>query len=491
MADAARAAKDKLTRRFSFHARTPNKSPEKHTPVSQSARARPESAPQAPLVSANQPIANALPRDIPGSVSALPTDHSIHVQVRHWVLEGNGTGLRKSGKLAEWKKKAGPYKTVKVEANPAGLAPTSLYACHKMINSPLAEPFRETQFITSRPEYVDTDTIVYQDTPFEIAVVGMSVSRHDFKLGYPDHNEILMYSLHRGPAENDETDALPCIHYDPSKDDSGRGSIPDQFIPIPASKSLFMASNGFEKGIEPRTSVNCQFKILELDQVDHYTQLSLSGIEQLTNQFSQFSRTPNLGLLTPAMNLASTMSRKAIDSHATSDKVLMIDMNFYLAERKRPEINPTDGSEIPFEHRSGEYLRFGYYFFLSKKVDAKLYASFRTFPNVSLMMKRTDTDNLGPGEHEFFPLTGVSYLVIRVMPKMSSMRATRRPIRLSHVQRLENLMKTSLVSKEDPKDVVSHLADLAKDLGICTDDVDGDVSEVSRPADSSTSQNEH
>ena len=52
-----------------------------------------------------------------------------------------------------------------------------------------------------------------------------------------------MYSMQRvGPDSTDESDALPFIYYDPTRD--GLGVEPDQFISIPASRSLFLASDG-------------------------------------------------------------------------------------------------------------------------------------------------------------------------------------------------------------------------------------------------------
>lgn len=314
---------------------------------------------------------------------------------------------------------------------------------------------------------------MYRDSPFEIGVVGMSISGQDFKLGYPDFNEVLMYSMQREPGEQgEEGDALPYIHYDPTQDDKIRGTEPDQFIPIPASKSLFMASDGdADPTANTRKSVNCRFKVLELDAVDEMMQMSLAGIEQLGNHVQQYSSSaPALGLLSPAISLASMVSKRALESHAKPDKVIMIDMNFLLAERRQPEVGQDGLTEIPFESRSGEYLRYGYYFFLERGVEAKLYASFRTFPNVSLMMKRVDKP--GPNEKQFFPLTGVSYLVIRVTPRLSSMRATRRAVRLRHVQKLEQLMKSALLSNmkgfknEEARAMVGILSDLGEELGI-------------------------
>lgn len=466
-------ARDKLRKRWSFHSpksksgRTPERSGDS---VDGSRRLR-SSTRSGTYGTGDFPSSSTASSS--SRLTPIP-DREIEVQVRTWVLEGNGSGLRKTGKFGAWRKKNEPHKTVRVLANPCGLDPMCLYASDQTHCDLMSEPYKETEFITSQPEYIDKRSIVYRDSKFEIGVVGMSVSPHDFALGSPDFNELLMFSLQRDPSEpSGEGDALPFIHYDPSKEDKLGGTEPDQFIPIPASKSLFMASDGKVKNEMPRRSVNCRFKVLELDRVDDFMQMSLSGIEQLGNHIAQFSTAaPLLGLLSPAISLASTVSRRALESHAKPDKVLTIDMNFLLAERRKAELKPTDGKEIPFEQRSGEYLRFGYYFFLDQRVDAKLYASFRTFPNVQLMLKRTEK-TLAPGEKRYFPLTGVSYLVIRVTPRVSSLAATRNPIRMSHVQRLEDLMRTSLSTEtgsEDAKNVVKTLAALARDVGIGVDE---------------------
>ena len=58
-----------------------------------------------------------------------------------------------------------------------------------------------------------------------------------------ESGDMLMYSMQRvGPDSTDESDALPFIYYDPTRD--GLGVEPDQFISIPASRSLFLASDG-------------------------------------------------------------------------------------------------------------------------------------------------------------------------------------------------------------------------------------------------------
>lgn len=483
--EAARTAKDKLNRRWSFHFR-PN-AQQSSDSANQRPRKGATSSQKRPYVSPDRVLPHERPTDFlaqgytnpllattvdPIHLSAhptLPQVDAIDIPVKTWVLQGNGTAPRKNSRLSALSKKLGPSKMVRVESNPSGLAPVVLYASDQVLTSTRVEPFKCTESITSRPEYVEKQSIVFRDSPFEIGVVGMSISSQDMKSGYPDFNNLLMYSTQREPGDpGDDDDALPYIHYDPTRDEKQRHVEFDHFLPVPASRSLFMASDGGHDAAF-RKSINCRFKVLELDTVDEWTQLSLSGVEQLGHHVQQYASTPGLGLLAPAMSLVGMVSKRALEAQTKPDNAIMIDMNFLLADRRGPEVSPDDGiTELPFENRSGEYLRYGYYFFLERGVEAKLYASFRTFPNVSLMMKRVDKP--GPNERQFFPLTGVSYVVIRVTPRISSLKATRKPIRLSHVQRLEELMKLSLRSRElcerDEKTISKQLGMLAEELGI-------------------------
>lgn len=484
VAEAARAARDHLGRRWSFHRRPTHEPPLRtsHRPTSPTngyGRIPPSVDHRSDFLASafTFPLGHASihPLGLPSNSAPLsplrPPIDAITIPVKSWVLTGNGTIPRKNSRISSLSKRLGPKKYVTVESNVSGLTPMMLYGSDQVSTTTRAEPFKATESITSRPEYVDRQSIVYNDSPFEISVVGMSISSEDFKLGYPDCKDVLLYSMHREPGEQgEEGDTMPFIHYDPTQDDGLRGVQPDQFVPIPASKSLFMASDGGPSS-RARKSINCRFKLIELDRVDDSIQSSLAGIEQLGNHLQQYAvSAPALGLLTPAISLASVVSKRAVESHSTSDRMIMIDMNFLLADRCNPQVNHDGTGELPFESRSGEYLRYGYYFFLARGVEAKLYASFRTFPNVGLMLKRVDKP--APNEKQFFPLTGVSYLVIRVTPRLSGAKVTRKPIRLRHVQRLEELMSSSMLrllgdtNGESCETLVRKLAILGEELGI-------------------------
>lgn len=63
--------------------------------------------------------------------------------------------------------------------------------------------------------------------------------------------------------------------------------------------------------------------------------------------------------------------------------------------------------------------QYGYYFFLSKKVDARLYAQTDTSSqSVPLLLRRVGprADNGSLGERQFFPMTGISYVAVKVTP---------------------------------------------------------------------------
>lgn len=102
------------------------------------------------------------------------------------------------------------------------------------------------------------------------------------------------------------------------------------------------------------------------------------------------------------------------------------------------------------------FLRYGYYFFLSKPVDAKLYAQTDASAlNVQLLLKRVapprnkrgSTRNgrtRSRGEKEFFPLSGVAYVVVRVSPGVTRHQRERtRAMAMENRARLEHILHVS------------------------------------------------
>jgi len=218
---------------------------------------------------------------------------------------------------------------------------------------------------------------------------------------------------------------------------------------------------------KPKRSVNVQFRILEMDKPSQTIKDAVNGIEELGGFIGGFSgAAPILGVLSPALSMVSTISKRALDSYAEPDKVISIDMDFLLADRKRVE-----ASTAP----PGEYLRYGYYFFLAEPVEGKLYASVRTPKNVQLMLKRTNYDEKYNSRHhkttarKYFPLTNVSYLVVRVSEPTDQgvAKYNRKPIHMNHAHRLEDLFKRSMPNAGgDAEDVRNSLHELGVDLGV-------------------------
>jgi len=140
-----------------------------------------------------------------------------------------------------------------------------------------------------------------------------------------------------------------------------------------------------------------------LDDPSPGVKAAVKGIDEFGGALNMLDPVaPFIGALTPALSLAGAVSKRALDSYAQPDKVISIDMDFLLADKERVRSKTAS---------PGEYLRYGYYFFLSEPVEGKLWASVRTPKNVQLMLRQHSRK---VGELEYFPLTEVSYLVVRV-----------------------------------------------------------------------------
>lgn len=99
----------------------------------------------------------------------------------------------------------------------------------------------------------------------------------------------------------------------------------------------------------------------------------------------------------------------------------------------------------------GNYLQYGYYFFLSDKVDAKLYAqTCSSSQSIPLLLKREGfTKRMEKrNEKEYFPLTGVSYLVAKVSRGCRHADGDAKDmalLRLQHRQKLESITQMNQV----------------------------------------------
>ena len=426
----------------------------------------------------------------------LERNPSLRARVSRSVLEGGNTGPFRRRFLSRLARRLRPTPAVKVEQLEHGLAPLVLYAPALAVEG---ETYAKTMLVSDQPT-VDEAALVYSDLPFEVRAVGMFVKSFD---RFSCDNELLLYSIQTDPNAPCDVQSLPFIHFDFSNDATTTTDKPNTFLPIPASKSFVMGSSGKQNKlpssaitsptcVEPltcasltsgerrkvskpkhRRSVNVQFRILEIDQPSQTIQDAVSGIKDLGGMVSGFgTAVPFLGALNPALSIVSNLSRRALDSYAMPDKVINIDMDFMLANRKRVE----SGTAPP-----GEYLRFGYYFFLSEPVEGKLYASVRTPGNLTLMLKRSDDENR-PGNcsvqaRTYFPLTEVSYLVVRVGEPSDTKRSKRRPVQMNHARLLEDLFRRAQPGEDEPVNVRNSLYELGLALGVFDSDDDDSCSD--------------
>lgn len=384
-------------------------------------------------------------------------------------------------------------KTATVEASRDGVKDFIFYSPEGDPNFRRATP---TEFIKSRSD-VDNGTLVRRTDDFEITFVGMSVIPQDTIFG---GNELLLYSVKTSPhgkvdvpddaekirnsdsvsdLESQLTDVeqpkaptaeyslgpddVPFIHYDPVVDGHDVGTEPNSFVPIPASKALYIRHEG-SKAEPPEnglSSINMRFLVLEIDKVSDGTARAVGSVSSLGKMVKASSAAvPYLQPLSMAISAASALGKEGLKNYAKPDHVLTKDVSFLLAE---PE---EEGENTGHESAScagsstqtrtgrkkrvetyGNFLRYGYYFFLGKKVDAKLYAqtgsSSQTVP--LLLRRHPYTPEMGlRDEKEFFPLTGISYVVIKVSPGCSRKYGKSLKMMLQdHRNRLDNMLQMS------------------------------------------------
>lgn len=250
---------------------------------------------------------------------------------------------------------------------------------------------------------------------------------------------------------------VPFIHYDPVIDGHDNGTESDVYVPVPATKSLYLRCMGKKKSVDGNgatidvddeevipQSVSIRFTIMEIDKVSDVQARSISGVDQLGNYVSNGAENvPYLELLTRAFAVASSLGKNGLKRYERPDHVHSVDMEFLLAERDE-ETGKTSG-----KGPSGNYLQYGYYFFLSDKVDAKLYAqTCSSSQSVPLLLKREGfTKRMeNRNEKEYFPLNGISYLVAKVTRGCKHSDNENIPsLREEHKRRLDNMLQMSHV----------------------------------------------
>lgn len=403
-------------------------------------------------------------------VSPLPLNDALSILVYRSDLRGvHQSGLKKddafgSRNIFRFRKR------VRVAAAPFGLRENVLYAPE----SPRAGGLNKTEFVRVNKE--NNKNIVKKGDAFEISFVGMSVKPHDGYAG--NSNELLMYSLTANPEagkgeenrasevtdsvvskDSDQSDAKPptsnalirsntsptgvvpssrdlvYVHFDPVVEGHDNGNKPDTFVSIPAGKTLYRRfKEGDAAGCAPST--RARFSIMEIDKVSDVQARSVAGIDQVGSFVSTTAvAVPYLELLTRAFAVASTMGRRGLRRYAKPDHVLSSDYKFMLAN------SDNDNEDQP---TYADYLQYGYYFFLSKPVEAQLYAQTgSSSQRVPLFLKREDA--LKGRERQYFPLTGVSYLVMKVSkgcyPDPHALDL--KNVQTDHRARLENITSMS------------------------------------------------
>lgn len=181
------------------------------------------------------------------------------------------------------------------------------------------------------------------------------------------------------------------IHYDPVVDGHNEGSLPDTFLPVPASKAVIRQHRAVsdpqalssEKGQVPKTAtgsassasaslVTVRFTVMEVDKVTSAQALAVASL----NHMSQASTNgytgpggivvPYANLISSAVQVANTIGKRALRKYARSDHVMSKDMEFRLVPKAvakaAAEGIPID-AEQPGVRYAGTYLRVRFFFF--------------------------------------------------------------------------------------------------------------------------------
>lgn len=237
---------------------------------------------------------------------------------------------------------------------------------------------------------------------------------------------------------------VPFIHFDPAIDGHGSGTETDAFVPIPASKSVYMRHVGGGKAEDEGETVNVRFSVMEIDRISDGQLRAIAGIGEVGGYVEGQAGLPYMQLVSGALNMATFLGESALKKYSKPDHVLSKDVEFLLGDgESEAQTGSASETETGAAH-VGNYLRYGYYFFLSKPVDACLYAQTgSSSQHVTLLMRRRGytEKHARKNEKEFFPLTGVSYVVVKVSKGVRRREGEVRSVmEVDHRKRLENLL---------------------------------------------------
>lgn len=365
-----------------------------------------------------------------------------------------------------------------------GLSASALYANELL---PSHQSYAATRPIFGKPDKSWTN-VVCQGDPFEIRVVGMQVAQFDQLLPAITGNELVMFS--REKRSSHAHYSIPYIHFDYERDANKESHLPDTYINIPDSKTYVAGYKGDKRNKTcefHRRASNCdsgknskkkkkfvdvKLTIVEIDKPGWPVRQAISGIDDMNGFLSGYSSAvPFIGMMGTSLSLAKLISNRAIEHLSGPDPVMGVDVCFQLADRNR--VN--EGSAVP-----GKYLRYGYYFFLSEPVSAKLYASVTTSEHVRLMIRREPEKNPSrkgckkkkenaADDQCFLPLTGVSYIVVRVSEPTGASDGRHRYMQFEDAAKLEFIFKGARVG-EDPDSIRRKLINLGNGMGVFDSD---------------------
>lgn len=278
-------------------------------------------------------------------------------------------------------------------------------------------------------------SFVFQGDQFEVKVVGFSAAAFDFGMGaFKGKSEVVLTSTVKGGKGGGRGPNAPKVHFDFRTDHT---TVPDEYQPVPDGRSLATRCCG----TEGRTGVNVNFLIMEIDHVSDETRATIDCVADLSGKLQEIAVTmPYVAALSPLLDIASDLGGKALKAYAKPDRVIGTDMDFKILRRG-------DAST----QRSGDYLRYGYYFFLSKPMNIKLYAATRGSKNVRLLMR----DERG----KYVKLTHVSYVVVKVVvPQQELVEAHRPVLSLGTAMQLQRVIENvDVMGAEEVRDEIMNL----------------------------------
>ncbi|KAI0560482.1 hypothetical protein FGB62_112g00 [Gracilaria domingensis] len=392
------------------------------------------------------------------------------------------------------------WRRVSVEAAPGLVRDRIFYAPDEPHDAdyPSRTP---TQFIKGSP---DAPNVVRQGDEFEISFVGMNVSPQDlFRCNY---NELFLYSLTNGGQGSRSTWAqriqseknfaismengylfspratadvgsprlqkvsslnsnmaplnlndVPFIHYDPLRHGRKAGTEPNSYVTIPASRGLYkqFRSQDTSAVTNEVQDASVRFNVMDLDNINDDQLQVISGITQLGDLVEKGAVVvPYAELISNAFEAVAAIGKRGLQRYSVPDQVFSVDMQFRLGkpvETDGKHESGTDKSEATAtQSNNGNYLRYGYYYFLEKSVDAKLYSQTRSSAQYTpLQLRRTDLKGANRRRHdiEYFPLTNVSYVVMRVSRGCSkNFEEQKRALVPEHKKRLDTILQAKNIS---------------------------------------------